>query len=102
MIPSPDERMSALEERIRAIESRNGRVEAEKRWEVSGTRRAAITVATYFIMVLAFSALGAESPLANATIPTLGFVLSNLSLPLVKRRWIERSMDSAAQPPAPE
>ena len=80
--------MPTVEERILAIEERNRRVEAEKRWEVSTTRRASITLATYFVMVLAFSAIGASDPFTNAVIPTLGFLLSNLSLPLIKRRWL--------------
>jgi len=39
--------MDILEDRIRAIEDRNIRVETEKAWETSFTRRASIALLTY-------------------------------------------------------
>ena len=40
--------MNSLERRIQAIEERNKRVEADKAWETSLTRRVSIAVITYF------------------------------------------------------
>ena len=41
-----------LEERIKRIEERNKRVEIDKAWETSWTRRICICVLTYIIVIL--------------------------------------------------
>ena len=41
-----------LESRISAIESRNSRVELDKQWEISFTRKLAILLMTYAILGL--------------------------------------------------
>ena len=76
---------------IRQIKERNRRVELDKAWETSWTRRVAISVLTYLVIVLFFHSARLPSPWLNAIIPTLGFVLSTLTLPFLKRMWMRRS-----------
>lgn len=83
--------MKDIEERIKAIELRNKRVEADKAWETSWTRKIIIAVLTYFTIVLFFSAAGLPKPFINSIIPTIGFLLSTLSLPFFKKIWSKYS-----------
>ena len=79
-----------IEREIKGILARNRRVEADKAWEISKTRRLFITLLTYFVMVCVMNSLGLSAPFINALIPTFGFLLSTLSVGLVKRFWIKR------------
>lgn len=79
--------MHPFEKRIRTIEERNKRVELDKAWETSWTRKIVIAVLTYLTIVLFFFVAGLPGPFPNAVVPATGFVLSTLSLPLFKRLW---------------
>ena len=78
-----------VEKEIKLIKERNLRVEANKAWEVSKTRKVLIAIFTYIVIVLFFWSMGLPSPFVNAIVPTLGFVLSTLSLPYFKKYWIK-------------
>lgn len=82
--------MENPESQIAAIVERNKRVEADKAWEVSWIRRITIAVLTYAVAVLFLWLIGNEGFWLNAAVPALGYLLSTLSLPWVKRRWIRR------------
>jgi len=75
------------EERISAIEERNKRVELDKKWETSWTRRVTISILTYFIVVLMLTLINADYPWLGALVPVCGYLLSTLSLPLVRMIW---------------
>lgn len=79
-----------LEKRIEAIEQRNSRVESDKAWETSIIRKALIALLTYLTITLFFFSIGTPQPLINAIVPTLGFLLSTLSLSLFKKIWEKR------------
>lgn len=81
--------MNEQGKRIDEIELRNKRVEIDKAWETSWTRRALISVLTYFTIVLFFDVADLPKPLINSIVPTTGFVLSTLSLPFFKKWWIK-------------
>lgn len=81
-------KLEELEERIITIEKRNHRVELTKEWETSNTRRVGVAVLTYTVMVSFFYVIKVANPFINAAVPTLGFLLSTLSLDLIKQRWI--------------
>ena len=87
-----DNKLAQLDLRISAIEARNRRVELEKAWEVSFTRKVSIVALTYLVMVLVFWSLDNEKYALNAIVPTLGFFLSTVSLPRIKAWW-QRSKD---------
>ncbi len=80
--------LEQLQAEISSIKGRNARVEREKAWETSWQRKIGIIVTTYFVMILAFWALGNEKPFLNALIPTLGYGLSTLSMEWVKKLFI--------------
>lgn len=79
-----------LEEQLIAIEARNARVDADKAWEVSLTRRGVISVITYFTAAFFMMLNDFTNPWLGAFVPVLGYILSTLSLPWVKRYWLSR------------
>ena len=79
-----------IEERVKRIEERNKRVEADKAWETSVFRRIVIAVMTYIIAALFLWVIGVDNYWLSALVPTGGFVLSTLTLPFIKKWWISR------------
>ena len=82
--------MNQLEDRIKAIERRNEKVELDKAWETSLARKLIVAILTYITIVLFFLVANLPKPFINSIVPTAGFVLSTLSLPYFKKIWIER------------
>jgi hypothetical protein len=80
---------SDTENRFNAIEQRNKRVELDKSWETSLTRKIIITFLTYITIVLFFLVAKLPKPFINPIIPTAAFVISTLSLPFFKKMWIK-------------
>lgn len=80
--------MNDLEERIEAIESRNRKVELDKAWEGSISRKFLIVLFTYLSIGLYMWVIGIDKPMLNAVIPSIGFTLSTLTLPYFKKLWI--------------
>ena len=76
-----------FEKEIIKIQQRNKKVELDKAWETSKTRKVSIAVLTYFVMVLVMYSLKMDSPFIGAIIPTLGFTLSTFSLDFIKEYW---------------
>lgn len=76
----------SLESRVDDIESRNTRVDANKRWETSWVRRISIAVLTYATIVAYHIAIGAKNPFVISIVPVIGFVLSTLSLSIIRRQ----------------
>lgn len=79
-----------IEERIAKIELRNKRVELDKAWETSWTRKIAIAVLTYIVVWLYLRLVVGVDPWINAIVPTMGFLLSTLTMGYVKAYWISR------------
>ncbi len=77
-----------MKEYIEQIHERNRRVEADKSWETSKTRRVVISLMTYFTVVLFLWLIEAPRPFVNALVPTLGFILSTLTLSGLKKIWL--------------
>lgn len=72
------------------IKERNARVERDKAWETSWVRRGFITIITYLFAALYMEIAGLGNALLGALVPVGGYLLSTLSLPIVKQAWIER------------
>lgn len=79
-----------ISERIAALETRNARVENDKAWETSWTRRIGIMVLTYFVVVAYLHFVIKINPWLNALVPVTGFFLSTLTLSYLKNTWIHR------------
>ncbi len=77
---------------IEDILKRNSRVELDKAWETSLTRRAVIAGMTYVVAALFMYRIGVEDFLLNAFIPTGGYLLSTLSLTPIKYWWLKRKL----------
>ena len=80
---------------VEDILQRNSRVEMDKAWETSATRRVIISLMTYVIaLVWLVYVEGDPHPFINALVPSLGFLFSMMSIPFVKNWWIERNTGS--------
>ena len=77
-----------FEKEIKEIKARNKRVETDKAWETSWTRRICIMVLTY-IVVITYSYVIKEfdNIFLSSLVPVIGFTLSTLSLKLVRKIW---------------
>lgn len=78
---------------IEQIQNRNKRVELDKAWETSWMRRGIIALLTYVIAVLFMYRIGVPDYFLNALVPTGGFLLSTLSLSVVKNWWIKNHVE---------
>ena len=76
-----------LEKRIKVIEERNSSVEIDKDWETSKTRRVIIAIFTYAAISIYMYAVNIPNPWINSVVPTVGFMLSTLTLPFFKKVW---------------
>ena len=86
MLSARDE--MAVKEDIERIKERNRRVEADKAWETSISRKVVIVVFTYCLSVMVLLSIDAPEPFFNAIIPTLGFLLSTMTFGFLKKWWI--------------
>jgi hypothetical protein len=77
-----------IEQEIEIIKQRNKRVENDKAWEISWTRKLFVAVSTYIVAAIWLVVIKDTSPLLKALVPSVGYLLSTLSLPFVKRWWI--------------
>ena len=85
-----EEKIQNLEKEIELIKERNLRVEADKAWEISWARRLFIAISTYVIAgVWLIFVVHDTFPLLKSFVPALGYLLSTLSLPFIKKLWIE-------------
>lgn len=81
--------LTSLEKRIQQIEERDHRVEADKAWETSWSRRILIALFTYLSISFYLYFIVKIDPWINAVVPSIGFLLSTLSLPFLKKVWIK-------------
>jgi hypothetical protein len=77
-----------LQKEIDNIKERNKKVEADKAWETSLSRKVLIAVLTYIVIVVFFFFAGLPKPFVNSIVPALAFVLSTQTLPLFKKAWL--------------
>lgn len=81
-----------VQQDIENIHERNRRVEADKAWEVSWTRRLIIAVVTYVIAGIWLVTIHDTVPWLKAFVPAGGYILSTLTLKMAKLKWIRRYM----------
>ena len=72
------------------LHDRNKRVEADKAWETSLTRRSIITLMTYLVVGFYLSLLKVDYAWLHALVPPAAYVLSTLSLGFIKKIWINK------------
>ena len=87
-MPSLEKMQSEIEE----IKKRNQRVEADKAWETSWTRKIIIALLTYTVVVIFFFFAQLPEPFISAIIPAMAFIISTLSIPFFKKWWIKKQV----------
>lgn len=83
-------------QRISEILERNTRVERDKAWETSKTRRIIISFITYLTAATFLKLIKNDAPLIHALVPVGGYILSTLSLPYVKYIWLTNQKSDSA------
>jgi len=77
-----------LEKEIEEIKKRNSRVELDKKWETSLTRRICICFLTYIVVIIySYIIKKYDNILLSSLVPVIGFTLSTLSLKFVRKIW---------------
>lgn len=74
---------------LESITQRNMRVEADKAWETSWARRFLISALTYIFLLIYLPILGHENAYLHATVPVFGYLFSTVSIPFIKKWWLE-------------
>ena len=80
-----------IEQEIQEIKNRNQKVEVDKAWEVSLTRRLFIASVTYAVAVVWLLMINDTMPWLKAFVPVAGYALSTLSLPFLKAWWTKQN-----------
>ena len=89
LVVAKESTMNIMNEELQAIVERNQRVETDKDWETSVTRRTTIAVITYCTATFFFWINELPIPFLQGFIPTGGFLLSTLTLGPIKQWWLK-------------
>lgn len=80
--------LKELEEEIVKIKERNKKVELDKAWETSWTRKICIMILTYIVVIIySYVIKEFDNIFLSSLVPVIGFTLSTLSLRLVRNIW---------------
>ena len=81
-----------LEKEIENIKNRNKRVELDKKWETSGTRKICICILTYIVVIIySYLVRNYDNIILSSLVPVIGFALSTLSLKYIRKIWEKKS-----------
>ena len=77
-----------IEKEIEQIKQRNKRVELDKAWETSWTRKICIMILTYIVVIIySYVIRNYNNIFLSSLVPVIGFTLSTLSLKLIRKIW---------------
>ncbi len=77
-----------LKKEIEKIKERNIKVEKDKAWETSLTRKIFIATLTYIVVIIySYLTLNVSNIFLSSLVPVLGFLLSTLSLKIIRKLW---------------
>ena len=80
--------MEELKNELEEIKLRNKRVELDKKWETSYTRKICICVLTYIVVLIYSNMVNKSNNIfLSSLVPVIGSFLSTLSLRLVRKLW---------------
>lgn len=83
-----------LEKEIVSIKERNKKVELDKKWETSWTRKICICILTYIVVVIySYIVRNYDNILLSSLVPVIGFTLSTLSLRYIRKIWERNKRD---------
>lgn len=80
-----------LKKEIKKIQDRNARVEKDKAWETSWVRRISISIITYILITIFLIIIKVEKPFLSAIIPAIAYLLSTVSIGLLKNWWVTKN-----------
>lgn len=84
--------LEEVTEEIEKIKLRNKKVELDKAWEISITRKIVICVLTYIVVLLFTIYINKDGNIfLNSIIPVLAFFISTQSLEVIKRIWLNKN-----------
>ena len=77
-----------FEKEINEIKKRNKRVELDKAWETSWTRKICIMILTYVVVIIySYVIRNIDNIFLSSLVTVIGFTLYTLSLKLVRKIW---------------
>ena len=77
-----------LKREIENIKERNKRVELDKKWETSWTRKICICILIYIVVIIySYVVRNYDNILLSSLVPVIGFTLSTLSLRYIRKTW---------------
>ena len=80
--------MEELKKELEEIKQRNKRVELDKKWETSYTRKICICVLTYIVVLIYSNMVNKSNNIfLSSLVPVIGFFLSTLSLKIIRKIW---------------
>lgn len=81
-----------IEKEIKKIQERNKRVELDKSWETSWTRKICIMILTYIVVIIYSYLIRNHSNIfLSSLVPVIGFTLSTLSLKVIRNIWEKKN-----------
>ncbi len=88
-IQSLDQRLSNIEEMTQKLVLIDKYYQLQTAWEKSAMRTILIAITTYILSAIFLYILNFQYFYINAVLPTVGFMLTTLSIPFIKRIWIK-------------
>ena len=85
-----------IEQELIKIQERNKKVELDKAWELSWSRRISIALMTYVVAEVWLLIIREHNSWAKALVPTFGYILSTLSLRALKSWWSTERIKSGS------
>ena len=83
--------LKEIEQEVKNIKERNKRVELDKKWETSWTRRICICILTYIVVIVySYIVRNYDNIFLSSLVPVIGFTVSTLSLKFVRKIWEQR------------
>lgn len=74
---------------IMELKLKNKKIEADKAWETSWTRRGIIGIVTYIIVAAWLAMLGVEHNLIHALVVVGSYLVAIAILPMLKKYWVD-------------
>lgn len=85
--------LKELENEIEQIKERNKRVELDKKWETSATRKICIAILTYVVVIIYSVLISKRSNVfLSSLVPVIGYTLSTLSLKAIRKIWEKKNV----------
>jgi len=88
-IQTLSERIAILEEQVQKLILLEKYIALQKKWDQSRIRITLNASGVYLVTVIFMHVLAIENPAVSALIPVFGYVITTISLPLVKKLWIK-------------